>query len=150
MLLQDRLRLLKYIHDSLADEDSDIYENATQVFSYMVDNQKIAAPNEKLQPYSSLAALKSLCSQRRGEAEEFVISRHYASLNVLDYLIDNGLVWDKKMVQLAEKYGTINTLISYLGNSNRQKLWQKRKSLKILKNLLESVQFELIPEVLID
>jgi len=149
-LLQDRVRLLKYLHDSLCDEDPDIYEGATQVFSYMVDNQKIISPNEKLQPYSSLAALKSLCSQRRGEAEEFVLSRHYASLNVLDYLIDNGLAWDKKMVQLAEKYGTINTLISYLGNTNRQKLWQKRKALKILKNLLESVQYELIPEVIVE
>jgi len=147
LLLQDRVRLLKYLHDSLMDEDSDIYESAIQVFSHMVDNQKVSA-GEKLQPYSSLSALKSLCSQRRGETEEFVTSRHYASLNVLDFLIDNGLGWDKKMVQLSEKYQTINTLLSYLANTNHQKLWQKRKALKILRNLLESLQYDLIPEVI--
>jgi len=53
----------------------------------------------------------------------------------------------KKIIQIAEKYETFSVLILYLKNLDN-KLWQKRKSLRILKNMLETTEPELIPEVI--
>jgi len=59
-----------------------------------------------------------------------------------------GLGWTQKMVRTAEKYATISILIQYVKNQEK-KLWQKRKSLRILKNMFENIESDLLPEVYI-
>jgi len=139
---------LRYLQEALLDENPEMYENGIRIMGYLIDNQKIGAA-DKLQPYSSLAAIKSLSNIRKNEQIDGFSSRHYGSLVVLDFLVELGLGWTQKMVRTAEKYATISILIQYVKNQEK-KLWQKRKSLRILKNMFENIESDLLPEVAID
>lgn len=91
--------------------------------------------------------MKTLCPGRKDETEDLTASRHYGALVALGFLVDTGSIWDLNLLRLAEKFSTLNILIRYLKNAGGKKLWQKRRALRILKSILDTMQQEDVPEV---
>lgn len=89
----------------------------------------------------------TLCPGRKNEPLDSVADRHYASLVVLSFFAENGFVWDQAMVQIGKAYNSISTLLMYMKNADGKKLWQKRKAIRIIRNMVDTIDRETIPAV---
>ena len=89
----------------------------------------------------------ALSPARKNEPLDSVVERHYAGLVVLGFFADNGFIWDEAIVQLGKVFNAIITLLVYMRNADGKKLWQKRKAIRILRNMVDTTDHEIIPAV---
>eukprot|EP00347_Sterkiella_histriomuscorum_P004589 403359888 len=107
---------LLVLHQSFESNNAQIYEKATIIVSELVDAKWIQQ-NELVALNASRKIIKSLSPKRPTEDNNYAMSRHISSINLLCKLDKWDIEWNLAMSEEISKVAGVDTVISYLEQS---------------------------------